>query len=91
MACDRSRTTIPRIRCNRIPLRHTESVDARSARDHPGIRRSRTRRLRDQLFGEQVPTRWTRATVYDDMWVDPADDPREDASAVVDERTLLLE
>ncbi len=25
------------------------------------------------------------------MWVDPADDPREDASAVVDERTLLLE
>lgn len=22
------------------------------------------------------PTRWTRATVYPDMWVDPADDPR---------------
>jgi hypothetical protein len=24
----------------------------------------------------QAPDRWTRATVYPDMWVDPADDPR---------------
>ena len=23
-----------------------------------------------------IPERWTRATVYPDMWVDPADDPR---------------
>ena len=23
------------------------------------------------------PARWTRATVYPDMWVDPADDPRD--------------
>ena len=45
----------------------------------------------DHRFGEQVPTRWTRATVYDDMWVDPADDPRENAGPVVDELTLLLE
>ncbi|NJP72441.1 hypothetical protein HCJ99_16465, partial [Streptomyces sp. C1-2] len=22
------------------------------------------------------PARWTRATVYPDMWLDPADDPR---------------
>ena len=45
----------------------------------------------DRRFGERVPTRWTRATVYDDMWVDPADDPRENAGPVVDERSLLLE
>ena len=45
----------------------------------------------DHRLGEQVPTRWTRATVYDDMWVDPTDDPRENAGPVVDERTLLLE
>ncbi len=25
---------------------------------------------------EQVPERWTASTVYADMWVDPADDPR---------------
>ena len=31
------------------------------------------------------------ATGYDDMWVDPADDPRENAGPVVDERSLLLE
>jgi len=36
-------------------------------------------------------TRWTRATGYDDRWVDPGDDPREDGSAVVDERSLLIE
>ena len=45
----------------------------------------------DRPPGAVVPTRWTRATVYDDMWVDPADDPRENASRVVDERSLLLE
>ena len=26
---------------------------------------------------EPVPTRWTKSTVYRDMWVDPDDDPRE--------------
>jgi uncharacterized damage-inducible protein DinB len=45
----------------------------------------------DEQADEDVPARWTQATVYDDMWVDPADDPREDASPVVDERSLLLE
>ena len=40
---------------------------------------------------ERVPARWTQATVYDDMWVDPADDRREDRSPVVDERSMLLE
>lgn len=40
---------------------------------------------------EAVPGRWTKGTVYRDMWVDPADDPREDTTPVVDERSLLLE
>jgi uncharacterized damage-inducible protein DinB len=45
----------------------------------------------DEPSGQVTPPRWTQATVYDDMWVDPADDPREDAAVVVDERSLLLE
>jgi uncharacterized damage-inducible protein DinB len=40
---------------------------------------------------DAVPSRWTKGTVYRDMWVDPADDPREDTTPVVDERSLLLE
>ncbi|MDX2548529.1 DinB family protein [Streptomyces sp. WI04-05B] len=35
--------------------------------------------------------RWTVATVYDDMWVDPDDDPRETDTQIVDERGTLLE
>jgi uncharacterized damage-inducible protein DinB len=45
----------------------------------------------DDRAGEATPARWTEATVYDDMWVDPADDPREDVGAIVDERSMLLE
>ena len=36
-------------------------------------------------------TRWTRATVYPDMWVDPDDDPRESDAQPVDERGILLD
>jgi hypothetical protein len=36
-------------------------------------------------------TRWTRATVYPDMWVDPDDDPRETDAQPVDERGILLD
>ncbi|WP_353354592.1 DinB family protein [Intrasporangium sp. DVR] len=36
------------------------------------------------------PTRWTRSTVYRDMWVDPADDARESAEEATDERGILL-
>ncbi|MEU6227733.1 DinB family protein [Streptomyces sp. NPDC047042] len=36
-------------------------------------------------------TRWTVATVYEDMWVDPDDDPRETDTEIVDERGTLLE
>jgi uncharacterized damage-inducible protein DinB len=34
--------------------------------------------------------RWTRATTYPDMWVDPADDPREAVEATNDERSTVL-
>jgi uncharacterized damage-inducible protein DinB len=37
------------------------------------------------------PARWTVATVYDDMWVDPDDDPRETEAELLDERTTLVE
>jgi Protein of unknown function (DUF664). len=38
------------------------------------------------------PERWTPATVYPDMWVDPEDDPREAGAApAVDERSTLLD
>ncbi|MFI8896315.1 DinB family protein [Streptomyces paradoxus] len=36
-------------------------------------------------------TRWTKATVYPDMWVDPDDDPRETDAQPVDERGILLD
>ena len=36
-------------------------------------------------------SRWTQATVYPDMWVDPAEDPRETDVEVDDERSLLLD
>jgi hypothetical protein len=38
-----------------------------------------------------VPDRWTVATVYDDMWVDPDDDPRERPTEGTDERAVLLD
>lgn len=40
---------------------------------------------------DTTTTRWTVATVYDDMWVDPDDDPRETETEIVDERGVLLE
>ena len=39
----------------------------------------------------EATTRWTRASVYPDMWVDPADDPREGATAGTDERSVLVD
>ena len=41
--------------------------------------------------GDPDPIRWTRSTVYRDMWVDPDDDPRESGAATVDERSILLD
>lgn len=40
---------------------------------------------------EAAATRWTQATVYPDMWVDPDDDPRETGVATTDERSTLLD
>lgn len=40
---------------------------------------------------EPAASRWTRSTVYLDMWVDPDDDPRESEVATADERTTLVE
>jgi len=43
------------------------------------------------MAGSDGPTRWTVATVYPDMWVDPDDDPRESDDEPVDERPTLVE
>lgn len=40
--------------------------------------------------GSIVPERWTRSTVFADMWIDPDDDPRESAAVPVGERAVLL-
>ncbi|WP_029138766.1 DinB family protein [Nakamurella lactea] len=37
------------------------------------------------------PRRWTQATVFPDMWVDPDDDPRETGTSGTDERSILLD
>jgi hypothetical protein len=36
-------------------------------------------------------TRWTKSTVYQDMWIDPDDDPRETEVDADDERGVLLD
>ena len=40
---------------------------------------------------EPGTSRWSRATVYPDMWVDPDDDPRETGTQTFDERSTLLD
>ncbi|GIH50573.1 Protein of unknown function [Microbispora rosea] len=40
---------------------------------------------------ESAPARWTKSTVYLDMWVDPDDDPRETDVGAIDERGVLLD
>ncbi|WP_030904030.1 DUF664 domain-containing protein [Streptomyces sp. NRRL F-5126] len=37
------------------------------------------------------PARWTQATVYPDMWTDPADDPRENQGSSPDGELATLE
>jgi len=36
-------------------------------------------------------TRWTKSTMYADMWADPDDDPRENQATVAGERDTLLD
>lgn len=38
-----------------------------------------------------VPSRWTRATVYPDMWVDPDDDPRNSSGVSPDGELATLQ
>jgi uncharacterized damage-inducible protein DinB len=38
-----------------------------------------------------VPNRWTRATIYPDMWVDPADDPRTTGAVSPDGELATLQ
>src|SRR5262245_17280719 len=40
---------------------------------------------------EPTEARWTKSTVYRDMWVDPDDDPRETDVDADDERGILLD
>lgn len=48
-------------------------------------------RMTTSHASEPEPARWTKATVYDDMWVDPDDDPRETDVDITDERELLMD
>jgi uncharacterized damage-inducible protein DinB len=47
--------------------------------------------MTDEIAGEAVPERWTASTVYADVWMDPADDPRETGTELDDERSVLVE
>jgi uncharacterized damage-inducible protein DinB len=40
---------------------------------------------------ESLPQRWSAATVHDDLWTDPEDDPRETGVSPVGERQTLLQ
>jgi hypothetical protein len=43
------------------------------------------------IADSDLPSRWTAATVYDDMWVDPGDDPRDGGTSPVGERETLIQ
>ena len=45
----------------------------------------------EQSADEAVPERWTASTAHADMWMDPADDPRETETELGDERSVLVE
>jgi uncharacterized damage-inducible protein DinB len=47
--------------------------------------------MADEIGGEAVPERWTASTVYTDVWMDPADDPRDTGTELDDERSVLVE
>jgi hypothetical protein len=64
-------------------------VARRAVRCHDAVMEPRERHP-EQQADTRAP-RWTRATVYPDMWVDPDDDPRESDVELVDERAILLD
>jgi uncharacterized damage-inducible protein DinB len=43
------------------------------------------------MTDDAVPGRWTAASVYFDMWVDPDKDPRDSGRPLADERSVLVE
>jgi uncharacterized damage-inducible protein DinB len=45
----------------------------------------------DDSAGGAMPERWTASTVYTDVWMDPADDPRDTGTELDDERSVLVE
>jgi hypothetical protein len=45
----------------------------------------------DSSDHEPAVIRWTQSTVYEDMWVDPDDDPRESGGETVGERATVLD
>jgi uncharacterized damage-inducible protein DinB len=47
--------------------------------------------MAEEIAGEAMPERWTASTAYADMWMDPADDPRETGTELGDERSVLVE
>ncbi len=95
-AARRLRLPAPRrVRPDRRALRH-DPPDVRHPRAggadegtpgenpwRPGYLRASMARVSDQ------PQRWSQATVYRDMWVDPAEDPRENATGPEGERATL--
>ena len=42
-------------------------------------------------MSDELPQRWTAATVRPDIWVDPDDDPRQGAAQLTDERSTLFD
>ena len=47
--------------------------------------------MSEQIIDESLPGRWSAATVRADLWVDPADDPRETDPEAGDERSTLVD
>jgi uncharacterized damage-inducible protein DinB len=45
----------------------------------------------EEIPADPAPERWSAATVYEDMWADPDDDPRSHGGEGQDERSVLTE
>jgi uncharacterized damage-inducible protein DinB len=47
--------------------------------------------MTDSAESHETTVRWTASSVRPDMWVDPAEDPRDSGADLADERATLLE
>ena len=81
-ASSRSNTSIAAATCTAHCHRGMESSSARCV---AGSRLLDTPRMSETL------SRWSRATSQPDMWIDPDDDPREEQSSGLDERSILID